>query len=846
MSRYITKYRSIKVIIIHLFIIFAFLTNNLFAQNWKDLYLNSIEEHSKGNLNQAILSMEQAKILVEDLKDDQGINYTIILSYIGQFNLELGKYDEAEKFLLQAYSIRKEKYPNYWEYLATSCENLASLYLKLGQYEKAENFSINAINLHQKNEDIKSSDYIKSINILSLIYRTIGKISKADSLLQMVELDQHSDTRNRINYFCNNAMECLKIDQFDRAIDNYNKALELISSINQYPNYFLDIINNLGYIYKKEHNYIKAESLYVETLNFTSKIFGTKHPKYIQMLNNLSLFYFEIGNMDKAEKYFIELCKSLSFQIDRNFPVLNEYEREKFWTMLKKYLNEFDFFAISRHYSNPKILCEMYDEQIATKGLLLNSIQKEKNRIRGTNDSSLINLYAKIQKLKQEYSNISISSEYINIEYLNQLDSLDALIGTMEHKLSAQAGKSYYELRNPKTNWKDIQLKLKPSEAAIEIIRIQYLNTDTIFYAALIVNKDTKEYPKIVINKNGYSLENVIYSNYIKSITDSFDDQLSYDQFWEKIDENLIGMKKIYLSLDGVYNKINLNTLRDNENRFLIDKYNIILVSNTNEIINRNEVKNHKTKYACLFGNPNYNLSKAKNIELANKYYMRQLDNKDSNQIFSNNNGLKELKGSEIEITEIEKILKDNNWQVDKFIKENAIEEALKSIKNPFILHIATHGGFSNIKENLNNEFYRENYPLLNSVLYFAGANRNLFSKNNLDIDDGILTALEATNLCLDSTEIVVLSACETAKGKIVNGEGVYGLQRAFQIAGAKTIIMSLWKVDDKITQKLMVQFYKNWIVNNDKFEAFKSAQLEIKSKFPNPYDWGSFIIVGI
>ena len=111
-------------------------------------------------------------------------------------------------------------------------------------------------------------------------------------------------------------------------------------------------------------------------------------------------------------------------------------------------------------------------------------------------------------------------------------------------------------------------------------------------------------------------------------------------------------------------------------------------------------------------------------------------------------------------------------------------------------------------------------------------------------LEDGILTAAEISEMNLFNTELVVLSACETGLGDINNSEGVFGLQRAFKLAGAKTIIMSLWKIPDKQTSMLMQAFYKNWLSGMNKNEAFKKAQLELRSQFPEPYYWAGFVMV--
>jgi CHAT domain-containing protein len=182
-----------------------------------------------------------------------------------------------------------------------------------------------------------------------------------------------------------------------------------------------------------------------------------------------------------------------------------------------------------------------------------------------------------------------------------------------------------------------------------------------------------------------------------------------------------------------------------------------------------------------------------------------------------------------------------------------ALKSAVKAVNNPRVLHIATHGMFlEDVKRNraqvfgFNGNKMIEN-PLLRSGLFFTGADNCLKTKEDkpTGAENDLLTAFEAMNLNLDKTELVVLSACETGLGEVQNGEGVFGLRRAFQTAGAKTVIMSLWAVNDKATRELMSSFYKNWIMGMTKRKAFNKAQQEIKEKYKDPYYWGAFVMVG-
>ena len=260
----------------------------------------------------------------------------------------------------------------------------------------------------------------------------------------------------------------------------------------------------------------------------------------------------------------------------------------------------------------------------------------------------------------------------------------------------------------------------------------------------------------------------------------------------------------------------------------MIDDSNIILVGNTKELYYRKSKMrlSSTSKTAYMFGNPVFYLASA-------------------------NGKIPSLPGTEREVADLKKLLVDKGWATDEYTSETASEENVKEMGSPRIFHIATHG-FYNVTdsktEDLGDYATKESTnPLLKTGLLLSGAGDLLDETNyNFNLRNGILTAYEAMNLNLDQTDLVVLSACETGLGEISNGEGVYGLQRAFLVAGAKVLIMSLFKVDDQATQKLILNFYTKWLQTGELRKSFIESKKELRVEYEEPINWGSFIMMGL
>ncbi len=265
---------------------------------------------------------------------------------------------------------------------------------------------------------------------------------------------------------------------------------------------------------------------------------------------------------------------------------------------------------------------------------------------------------------------------------------------------------------------------------------------------------------------------------------------------------------------------------------FLLDEIGIQYVTNTASI--EQNSKNQRISEAVLIGRPKYSLSDISTVEkMASRSFSRNFQNA----------SISDLPGTEVEVKAIREQLETFSIQVRQYLGASAKEEVLHNLESPEILHIATHGFWS--KSENATATYRLFNAMTNSGLLLAGVADYYSSKEFKDAYDGILTAYEAQGLDMEGTQLVILSACETGLGDFDAGEGVYGLQRAFRAAGARSIMTSLWKVDDEGTKDFMISLYRHLLASGDKWIAYNTAQQEIKSKYTDPFYWGAFVLIG-
>jgi CHAT domain-containing protein/Flp pilus assembly protein TadD len=748
-----------------------------------------------GHYNEAEKEFNQTLELVRKVFTENSLQYAIVLNNKAMLYQNVGRYDEGIDLMKIAIVKADEAFKKAMKRKNSFDgrrfqSNLAFMYQMAGKYPEAEATFLDMKKSYEKNMASGNTEYAVLLNQLAILYIQTKNMGQVEELLKK-------------------AQEILKKKHGEES-----------------PTY-ARVTGDLGVFYRINARYTEAEPLLTKALSIREKVLGVNHPEYFKTKEELAILYWKSNQWEKAyEQYKPVMDKTIDF-INNYFPPMSEAEKTKYWDITFPRFQRFNNFAVAAAAVKPAIAEDIYDYHTATKALLLNATNKIKQAILGSGDQSLIKDYLAWLTKKEELSRYySLTKEEL-IQQKIDLPALENEANGMERALSSRSTDFSSGYSTQKISFKQIRDLLGDTEAVVEIIRVNNYDQDFTKdskYVALVLTKGMQQ-PKLIVLENGNQLDTRYAKYYRNTIQQKLADDVSYDQYWGKIDAALTGKKLIYISPDGAYNQINLNTLKKPAGDYVINRYDLVILGNSKDLIGLKSKKaTAPAKNAMLLGFPDYGGS-----------------------------DIAPLPGTKIEIENVSKILKTGGYQISQFVQLQASEKNLKSVKSPALMHIATHGYFLKDTEGTGDAFginaeNAANNPLLRSGLMLANASKTVSgtAQTNLESNDnGILTAYEAMSLDLQNTDLIILSACETGLGDIKNGEGVYGLQRAFLVAGADAMIMSLWKVDDAATQQLMTNFYTNWIKLGNKQKAFKQAQLQLMTKFKEPYYWGAFVMMG-
>ena len=498
-------------------------------------------------------------------------------------------------------------------------------------------------------------------------------------------------------------------------------------------------------------------------------------------------------------------------------------------------------------YANPSLpglAGKMYDLLLHERGLAAGNAAALRNRILSSGNSQALALFEQLRARKTQLSTLATSSYGDPADRIKNIDLLTAQINDIEESLARRAASMPAAKARPAPGWRDVARALQPGEAAVEYVRFHFHDGRTFTggwnYAALVLTHDSE--PRLIPLGDALAAEKTIYELFAaqsastRGVSKTVAPAAAagpdcYNVFWKPLEAALGTARRIYVAGDAALNQFPIGLFADAAGQLLMEKYDLRLVNSTKDLL----VPPGRTdcRTAVLLGNPAFDLGLPAGAK----------------------GSLAALPGTQEEVELVARTLHSAGWQVQTLTGDFARKETVLHQTGPRVLHLATHGFFVSTSslQRFNQGRQSTLDEMLQSGLFFAGANRALSAGAPIPgQENGILTSYEVAQLNLEGTELVVLSACETARGQQGdNGEGVFGLRRALQEAGAGAVLMSSWSVPDRETQELMALFYQNWLAGADKHEALRQAQLEERARVrqrygkDSPFYWGAFVLVG-
>lgn len=800
-----------------------------------------------------------------------------MLEWIAPFYGKIGNYSKEESCLLFTYNREKNIYlqegSNAWS-LLQDIEALGCFYLRNPRdYSKAEQYFREALEIAKTSSEYGEShpQYAYALKFLGKLHQMKKDYKAAEAcFLQALDIlvsafgdEKHTNCSYILMDLGNlyaETKDYAKADAFYSRAQALDKKMVVPGE--QYD-YERRVALEMGWFMVRQNDYTKAEPYFLQVIELSKSEYGEHSVEYAGALENLGWLYETQKNYALAFQYYSKACQIEKDLYLESLDFMTEEQRIAYWNKLRWHFKEYSDLVWKSDAKDSAVAEFGYNNELFTKGLSLRSSEVISRSIQESNNPELIEKWNQLTALKTDILHVQDGTSPQNErQYQQQAESLEKEI----LRLSTTYRDNQALMR---ITWDSVRNHLGKNEVALE-----FLNN----YAALLIRYDSKH--PIFVDAHAPYLENMESEKRINELF-KWNSQHYFDGvngadgfmvkdygksqsywFWQDIKKHVKKGETVYFAPKDNLHVIPVEALAYDKKRTLSDVYNLVRVSSTREIITRKWDMTHTT--ASLYGGIQYNMEADELLAESEAYStMNLLASRGIESDTLNRGSVKYLAGTKREVENINRMLRDYHLQVRLFTSTAANEESFKALSGTHqnILHIATHGFFWPDSTAKKKDFFAERMmrmgddapaekvidPLSRCGLLFAGANLALQGHSNElpeGVQDGILTAKEISLLDLRDADLVVLSACETGKGEI-SGDGVFGLQRAFKMAGVQTIIMSLWPVNDSATQMLMTEFYRNWIVlGQPKRTAFRNAQNAVREEFEEPVYWAGFIML--
>ncbi len=815
---------------------------------------------TRGDYDRALEESQNALLSTQALYGKASPEASTILNNLATLYQSQGDLEKAIPLLEECLRIALDVYGEVHPHTATSYNNLGMVWVTQGAPDDAIPYLLKAWELRRQTLAPDHPDHVLGMINLGLAYRASGDMANAELYFNqaIAFTEKHFGDLHVVSIRARAglAMVYFEKGEFEVAEVLMRQAWQVSKQVlgDRHPS-TLSAAQNVAAALLAGHEAEAAKEIYQATLQDLRALLGATHPETIRCQLSYADSMFSIGEFGQALPHYLQAHRARSDLLNLQFPTMSESARFQY---LATWPSPEDLLDCAGHLQE-KPMFQTYSTFLDWKGKATRSQRASRLWIRESASKENRSIVAEIQSLDHQIKRLVFdNSEATAAQVVEQVTYLRQRRLGLETELNRQSG---LEKVFAQPNAEALQQTLTKQTALLDfyagdetfvwIIRSQGQPTLVRLGATIEIQKHLEIHLQNRLNltrisRGGRSLTPITEEK----------DQL-FELLWKPIQPYLQGVENILISPDGIICELPFAILQTPEKKFLLEQFQISYLADVPNLAKMESTSRDRQGELCLIGNVNY-------FEAEGFEDVPLIPTEASGRIHER---WVSLPGTQMEIQAIQDliqyVLKWDSPVVQlksAAATESAVRELLPQMR---YLHFATHGFFepeklpslmangaelSKITALGAKQKAVGMLPGLLSGLVLAGANQQLPA----GVNDAYLSAEEVSFLDLSKCELAVLSACETALGSSRAGNGLMSLRRSFEVAGAKSVLSSLWKVGDKESADLMVDFYQYyWEQGMGKAEALRAAQLKMMNQHrgagvePQPASWGAFVLSG-
>jgi len=790
----------------------------------------------RGEYAKAQAAFERTLDIKEKWLEPDDLSIANVLNNLAAIAENTGEITRAEALYKRVIEVREKALGPEDPDVATALNNLANTYL---DPQKSEPLYLRALAIREKALGAEHPDVAQTLYNLAILYGGQGQLSKAEE-------------------FCT------------RSQSIWEKSLGAEHPFVYYP------LSLLAVIYKNRGDYAKSESLYQRAIAIKTKAQGSYHPDLAGLLADLANLYTVKGDLDKAISTQARANEIFEYNIQLNLATGSEEQKLTYLSTLSAIEDQTIMLHLQTAPNSPAAAELAANTVLQRKGRVLDAMANSFEALRRRSSPQDQQVLDQLNDITKKLARLVFEGpqETSAADHDQQIRDLEEQRENFEREISKRSA-GLYQQTQPVTV-PQVQAALPSDAALLEFATYRPISPKAFEFVV------DREFAPNAVGEPRYVAYVIRAQGGVRGIDlgskKEIDGRLlafrqalrdpqrnDVQRLARVVDQKIMQPVRglagdaahLLISPEGDLNLIPFEALMDERGQYLIEKYSISYLTTGRDMLRLQVARDSRTG-PLILADPTYGepqpvqlatmAAEKTRLQPANLARRRGITTADdlSTVYFP------PLTGTAQEARSIKSVFPE----ATVLTGGQATKQALEQANAPLILHIATHGFFlkdgtegpgekaTNLEEkttrSINANVNIKN-PLLRSGLALSGANLSTGQ------DNGILTALEASNLNLWGTKLVALSACDTGVGAIRNGEGVYGLRRAFFLAGAETLVMSLWPVSDYVTRELMTSYYTGLNQGLGRGEALRQTKLAMlkRNHRRHPFYWASFIQAG-